>query len=64
MELIVCLVVVLIALLILSIDFLPPLHCALVYNALSRTISSTTLTRPGLHLIGPFSSLRLVPATV
>ena len=59
-----CVSVLLALLLIASVDFLPPLHHALVYNSLFKTIAPTTLSTAGLHFIGPISKLYLIPATV
>ena len=54
----------LLSLLYLSVDFLPPLHHAIVYNFLFKSLSPFALSKPGLVLIGPVSSLYLIPSTV
>ena len=58
------LAVVLLALLLLSLDFMPPLHHALVYDALWRTIRPTALSQSGMVLIGPTARLYLIPSTI
>jgi len=47
-----------------SIDFLPPLHHAVVYSWLTRTLEPATLSAPGMYWVGPFATLYLVPSTV
>ena len=47
-----------------SIDFVPPLHHAIVYSWLWKTIDPTTLSTPGMVFIGPFNTLYLIPATL
>ena len=47
-----------------SIDFLPPLHHAIVYSWLTRTIEPSTLSAPGVYWVGPFATFYLVPSTV
>ena len=47
-----------------SIDFLPPLHHAIVYSWLTRTIEPSILSAPGVYWVGPFATFYLVPSTV
>jgi len=59
------LVVLLLALLVVaSIDFLPPLHYAVVYNWLAPSYAEGAHSVAGMYWIGPFNTLRLVPSTV
>ena len=47
-----------------SVDFLPPLHHALVYNWVWRSFGERALSSAGLVLIGPFNHLYLVPSSL
>ena len=47
-----------------SLDFLPPLYTALVYNWLTRSYHQSPYSAPGMYLLLPWAGFRLVPSTV